>query len=171
MGGAICSLLLQEKLAVGFLQCPPSSLGDWEQTSLDAVELLSRADYMVGSDSISSHSRPHPRAYGTFPKLLGRLRRKFGIMSLEAMIQRFTENPAKRFQLSCRGLIKTGYVADIVIFDSEHIIDTATYEDPEQFPIGIPYVLVNGEVAVDSEKITGSLSGHALRRSVTNSNH
>lgn len=171
VGEAICSLLLEEKLAVGFLQAPPSSLGDWNQTSLDAVELLSRTDYMVGSDSISSHSRPHPRAYGTFPKLLGRLRRKFGIMSLEDMIHRFTANPAKRFQLSGRGMIKPGYAADIVIFDSEQIIDTATYEDPDQFPIGIPYVIVNGQMAVDSEKITGSLSGHALRRSPSNSTH
>ena len=92
-------------------------------------------------------------------------------MSLEDMIHRFTANPAKRFQLSGRGMIKPGYAADIVLFDSEQIIDTATYEDPDQFPIGIPYVIVNGQMAVDSEKITGSLSGHALRRSPSNSTH
>jgi N-acyl-D-aspartate/D-glutamate deacylase len=161
----ICDLLLEEKLTVGFLQAPPADLAGWEQVSRDAVDLMSRDDYMVGSDSISAHSRPHPRAYGTFPRLLGRLRRKHPVMSVEAMVQRMADNPARRFGLKDRGRIAEGYAADVVVFDADRIIDTATYDDPAQYPVGIPYVLVNGTIAVDSEQCTGSMTGQALRRS------
>ncbi|MDA1347933.1 MAG: amidohydrolase family protein [Chloroflexi bacterium] len=164
-GELICSLLLEEELTVGFLQAPPADLAGWDQTYRDAVDLLSRPDYMVGSDSISAHSRPHPRAYGTFPRLLGRLRRKHPVVSLEEMVQRMSDNPARRFGLRGRGRIEEGYAADIVNFDADRVIDTATYDDPAQYPVGIPYVLVNGQIAVDGEACTGSLSAQALRRS------
>ena len=164
-GDLICALLVEERLTVGFLQAPPADLAGWEQSARDAVELMSRDDYMVGSDSISAHSRPHPRAYGTFPRLLGRLRRKHPIMSVEAMVQRMADNPARRFGLKDRGRIDQGYAADVVVFDAERVIDTATYDDPAQYPVGIPYVLVNGVIAVDTERCTGSMSGQALRRS------
>ena len=164
-GELVCSLLLEEELTVGFMHAPPTELASWDQTSRDAVDLLSRPDYMVGSDSISGHSRPHPRAYGTFPRLLGRLRRKHPVMSLEDMVQRMADNPARRFGLKGRGRIENGYAADMVVFDADRVIDTATYDDPAQYPAGIPYVLVNGRIAVDDERCTGSLSGQALRRS------
>jgi N-acyl-D-amino-acid deacylase len=163
-GELICALLLEEKLTVGFLQAPPADLAVWEQTSRDTIELLSRPDYMVGSDSISGHSRPHPRAYGTFPRILGRLLRKHPVMSLEQMVQRMADNPARRFGLKDRGRISQGFAADIVVFDADRIIDTATYDDPAQYPAGIPYVLVNGTIAVDAERCTGSMTGQALRR-------
>jgi N-acyl-D-aspartate/D-glutamate deacylase len=130
--------------------------------SQDSLELLSRPDYMVGSDAIPVGGHPHPRAYGTFPRFLGRLRRKFGVLTLEQMVQRMTENPAQRFGLTRRGRIAEGYFADVVAFDAQRIIDTATYDDPHQFPVGIPYVLVNGEVAVDHERCTGVLAGQAV---------
>ncbi len=164
-GEMICDLLLEEKLTVGFLQAPPADLAGWEQVSRDAVDLLSRDDYMVGSDSISAHSRPHPRAYGTFPRLLGRLQRKHPVVSVEAMVQRMADNPARRFGLKDRGRIAQGYAADVVVFEADRVIDTATYDDPAQYPVGIPYVLVNGTIAVDSERCTGSMTGQALRRS------
>ena len=107
-------------------------------------------------------SLPQPRAYGTFPRLLGRLRRQIGVLSLEQMVQRMTDRPARRFGLQKRGRIQKGYHADLVVFDPEHIIDTATYDDPKQFPIGIPFVLVNGQVAVDSERCTGVMAGQAV---------
>jgi N-acyl-D-amino-acid deacylase len=162
-GETICSIMLEEELTVGFLIAPPSDLGGWEQVSRDAVELLSRPDYMVGSDSISAHSRPHPRAYGTFPRLLGRLRRNHPVMSVEAMVQRMADNPARRFGLAGRGRIQEGYHADIVVFDEHRILDTATYDDPMSYPVGIPFVLVNGQIAVDHERCTGTLSGQGLR--------
>ena len=83
-------------------------------------------------------------------------------MSLEEMVQRMTQNAAQRFGLTARGVIKRGNFADIITFDSEHIIDTATYDDPKQYPIGIPYVLVNGQVAIDQERCTGVMAGHAV---------
>ena len=83
-------------------------------------------------------------------------------MSLEQMVQRMTDNAARRFGLKDRGLVANGYFADLVVFDPARIIDTATYDDPRQFPVGIPHVLVNGQVAVDHEQCTGVLAGQAV---------
>ena len=105
---------------------------------------------------------PHPRTHGAFPRFLGRLRRKFGGISLEGMVHRMTDRPARRFGLTKRGRIEKGYFADVTVFDAERVIDTATYDDPKQFPVGIPYVLVNGQVAVDQERCTGILAGQAV---------
>ena len=78
------------------------------------------------------------------------------------MVQRMTDNAARRFGLTRRGRIEKGWFGDIVVFDAEHIIDNATYDDPLQFPTGIPYVLVNGQVAVDRERCTGVMAGQAV---------
>ena len=153
MGEALCDLLLDEDLQVGYRGAPPHSVARWRQVSRDCLELLSRPDYMVGSDAIPLGSLPHPRAYGTFPRFLGRLRRQFGLLSLEQMVQRMTDNAARRFGLTGRGRIQRGYYADVVVLDAEHINDNATYDDPRQFPSGIPFVLVNGQVAVDRERL------------------
>ena len=161
-GEALCNLLLDENLQVGFWGTPPSSVALWRQVSRDCLEFLSRPDYMVGSDSIHIGSMPHPRAYGCFPRFLGRLRRQFGILTLEQMIQRMTDNPARRFGLKDRGRVQKGYFADITIFDADQIIDNATYDDPKQFPTGIPFVLVNGQVAVDHSRCTGVTAGQAI---------
>jgi|TARA_B100000315_G_C14083822_1_gene366090 N-acyl-D-amino-acid deacylase len=83
-------------------------------------------------------------------------------MGMEAMVQRLTDNAARRFGLTNRGRITTGYFADITVFDAERIIDTATYDNPRQYAAGIPYVLVNGKVAVDHERCTGVLAGQAI---------
>ena len=155
-------MLIEENLQVGFWLTPPTNIAAWRQVSRDCMDFLSRPDYMIGSDSIPLGSTPHPRAYGTFPRFVGRLRRQFNVMSLEQVIQRASDNPAQRFGISKRGRIQEGYYADIVIFDDQRIIDTATYDDPKQFPVGIPYVLVNGSVSVDQERCTGIFSGYAV---------
>ena len=163
MGNLICDILVEQDLQVGFWQIPPQSISTWRQISKDAMKFLSRPDYMIGSDSIRLGNVPHPRAYGTFPRFIGRLRRQFNqIISLEQMIQRICNNPAKTFNLTGRGSIKEDYFADIVIFDEEKIIDTATYDDSMQFPVGIPHVIVNGKFAVKNEKCTGIFAGHAI---------
>ena len=161
-GEVTIDLLLENDLEVGFWGVPPGDINDWRQVSRDAVELLSRTDYMVGSDSIHVGGHPHPRAWGTFPRFLGRLRRQFPIMSLESMVQRMTDNAARRFGLTGRGRLEQGYFADVVVFDADRIIDTATYDDPRQYPIGIPFVIVNGQVAVDQERCTGVMAGQAI---------
>jgi N-acyl-D-aspartate/D-glutamate deacylase len=117
---------------------------------------------MVCSDITPAGSFPHPRCYGAFPRFLGRLRRAFGTLSLEQMVQRMTDAPARRFGLRRRGRIERGCNADLVVFDAERINDNATYDDPRQFPTGIPFVIVNGGVAVDHERCTGLLGGQAI---------
>jgi N-acyl-D-amino-acid deacylase len=162
MGETLCALLLEERLSVGYLAAPPKSTAVWRQLSRDYMELLARPDYMVCSDITPAGSFPHPRCYGAFPRFLGRLRRDFGTLSLEQMVQRMTDAPARRFGLGRRGRIEKGYFADLVVFDAERINDNATYDDPRQFPTGIPFVIVNGGVAVDHERCTGLLAGQAV---------
>ncbi len=162
MGEALCDLLLEEDLKVGYLTAPPKSVALWRQTSHDCMALLSRDDYMACSDITPLGSLPHPRCFGAFPRMLGRLRREFGGISLEQVVHRMTQRPAERFRLTGRGLVRDGYCADFVVFDANRINDTATYDDPRRHPTGIPYVLVNGEVAVDRERCTGVWAGQAV---------
>ena len=161
VGMALCNLLLETKCQIGYWAMPPDEK-TWDQINLDIVKLLSRKDYMVGSDSIPLGSYPHPRAYGTFPRIIGRFQRKYNYMQLSETIQRITENPAKRFKLNKRGAIKEGYFADIVIFDSDTVIDNATYENPKQYPSGIHYVIVNGKIAIEKGELKSSNSGKAI---------
>lgn len=162
LGETLIDLLIEEEGQICYRGAPPDSVRVWDQISRDAMDFLARDDYMVGSDAIPIGSMPHPRAYGCFPRFLGRLRKKHPVISLEQTVQRMTDNAARRFGLTDRGLVKEGYFADIVVFDAEHIIDNATYDDPVQFPTGIPFVLVNGSVAVDSEHCTGVMAGQAV---------
>ena len=134
----------------------------WHQVSRDCMALLARPDYMVCSDITPAGRFPHPRSYGAFPRFLGRLRRELGGLSLEAMVHRMTDRPARRFGLTRRGRIERGWFADLVVFDPDRVIDTATYDDPCRFPAGIPFVVVNGQVAVDRERLTGVLAGQAV---------
>ena len=85
-----------------------------------------------------------------------------GLSALEQVIQRVTQNPATRFGLKDRGTLEVGKFADIVVFNDETISDQATFEDPAVYPVGINYVLVNGDVAVDHERCTGVLAGRAI---------
>ena len=135
---------------------------DRSQLNEDAITLLKRDDYMVGSDAIPMGKYCHPRAYGCFPRFLGRLRRSFWADGLEEMVQRMTQNPAERFGLTGRGVIKKGNFADVVIFDADNINDLATYDDPIQYPVGIEHVLVNGELVVENNKVTGITPGRAI---------
>ena len=162
LGATLCDLLADEDLKVGFWGSPPESVALWRQISRDSLDLLARPDYMVCSDITPAGSWPHPRCYGAFPRFLGRLRRGFGVLNLEQMVHRMTDRPSRRFGLVRRGLIKREYYADIVAFDPERVIDTATYDDPRQYPLGIPYVLVNGQVAVDGGRCTGVMAGQAV---------
>ena len=162
MGVTLCDLLLEEDLKVGYVGIPPASAELRHQISTDSLELLSRHDYMVCSDITPLGGLPHPRCFGAFPRFLGRLRREFGTLSLEQMVHRMTERPARRFGLPKRGLIEKGYYADVVVFDADRINDSSTYDDPRRYPAGVHFVLVNGQVAVDDEECTGVLAGQAV---------
>jgi len=111
--------------------------------------------------------KPHPRAYGTFPRVLGRYVRERKILTLEEAIRKMTSLPAGKLGLQDRGLIREGFWADIVIFDPREISDKSSYQDPHQYPVGIPYVLVNGQVVVEEGKHTGALPGKVVRNPLT----
>jgi N-acyl-D-amino-acid deacylase len=120
---------------------------------------------MIGSDGIPSPTgKPHPRLYGTFARVLGRYAREEGVLTLENAVRKMTGLPARRFKLEKRGELRDGWFADLVVFDAQRITDRATYEDPRQYPDGIDYVIVNGEVAAESGRQTASRAGRVLRR-------
>ncbi len=121
----------------------------------------------VGSDAGSgsvetARGKTHPRGYGTFPRIIARYVREAKILTLENAIRRMTSLPAGKLRLTARGLLRAGNFADIVIFDYEKIEDTATWDNPHQYPKGIPYVLVNGQVVVDKGEHTGATPGRAI---------
>ena len=161
-GETLCDVLLEQRLRLGHVTAPPENEAVQDRIARDCMELLARQDYMVCSDITPAGGCTHPRCYGTFPRLLGRYRRSYGTLPLEGMVHRMTDRPAQRFGLTRRGRIETGYFADIAVFDEARVNDTATYAEPRRFPVGIPYVIVNGEVAVDEERCTGVYAGQAV---------
>ena len=108
---------------------------------------------------------PHPRFYGTFPRVLTRYVREQNVLSLELAIHKMTGATARALKLKDRGVLKEGYSADIVIFDPADFADRATYADPHQFPSGVrTTVIVNGTIVVENAKHTGALPGMVLKR-------
>ncbi|MEK7241438.1 MAG: amidohydrolase family protein, partial [Planctomycetota bacterium] len=125
----------------------------------------------IGSDSSLraregplSEGKPHPRAYGTFSRILGRYAREKGVLSMEGAVHKMTGLPARKLGLKERGLLKEGYFADITIFDPGKITDRATYQEPHEYSAGIEYVFVNGRLTVDKGQHTGALGGLVLKR-------
>jgi N-acyl-D-amino-acid deacylase len=114
-------------------------------------------------DGILGQEHPHPRAYGTFPRILRKYVREEHKLTLEDAIRKFTALPAQRMRLTDRGILKAGMFADIVIFDPATIRDVATFEKPNQLSEGMNYVLVNGVTVIDQSKMTGTLPGKVLR--------
>ncbi len=138
----------------------------------DDVQYVMRGRYhTVGTDAWSSsregvlsRGRPHPRFFGTYPRILGRYVREKGLLRLEDAIRRMTSFPATIAGLNDRGILKEGFFADLVIFDKETMTDRATFEDPKQIPVGIKMVLVNGQIVVEEGRLTGNLPGQVLLR-------
>jgi N-acyl-D-amino-acid deacylase len=116
-------------------------------------------------DGILGQEHPHPRAYGTFPRILRKYVREEKKLTLEDAIRKFSSLPAQRMRLTDRGLVKQGMWADVVVFDPTTIRDLATFENPNQLSQGMEYVLVNGVPVIDQGKMTGSLPGRVLRGS------
>ena len=117
----------------------------------------------IANDGPSRSMNPHPRWYGTFPRVLGRYVREKQVLTLEEAIKKMTSMNAEKIGLKARGLLKEGYWADLTLFDPSTVADRATYEQPHQYPVGIPYVIVNGEVVLDNDKHSGRLPGQVLR--------
>ncbi|MGI9543309.1 MAG: N-acyl-D-amino-acid deacylase family protein [Cyclobacteriaceae bacterium] len=137
----------------------------------DVERIMKHPQTMIASDGrlvAPGMGHPHPRWYGTFPRVLGHYVREREVLPLKEAIHKMSGLPAKRLGLMDRSIIKEGNYADIVIFDPEKVIDKATFEQPHQYPVGIEYVLVNGSFAVDEASFTDNLAGYVLRKSTTN---
>jgi N-acyl-D-amino-acid deacylase len=139
-------------------------------TEEDMNLALSQPWCSIGSDGSAlategplRRGNPHPRSFGTFPRVLGVYARERGLLKMEDAVRKMTSLNAAKIGLRDRGTLRAGAFADITIFDPQKVIDRATYEDPFQYPEGIRYVVVNGQVVLDDTKHTGARPGRALR--------
>jgi N-acyl-D-amino-acid deacylase len=134
----------------------------------DVQRIMQEPFTMIASDSgvrQNDESVPHPRGYGNNARVLGHYVRELKLVSLEDAIRKMTSLPAQTFGFRERGLIREGFAADLVIFDEKTIIDRATYDQPHQFPVGISYVVVNGNLVLSGNEMTPARPGMALRGS------
>ena len=130
----------------------------------DLQRVLRFPDAMIGSDGLPHDEVPHPRLWGTFPRVLGHYCRDLGLFTLEEAVRRMTSVPAKVFGLKDRGVIREGAIADLVIFDPRTIIDSATFENSRVSAEGIHTVIVGGEIVWQDGKPTGRRPGQVLER-------
>ena len=130
----------------------------------DLERILAHPRSMVGSDGLPGMAHPHPRLWGTFPRVLGRYVRETGLLGLEQAVHKMTGLPAETYKLADRGLVKPGCFADLTVFDPATVVDRATYEDPEQPADGIRWVFVNGMPVWSAGASTGERPGRFLAR-------
>jgi N-acyl-D-amino-acid deacylase len=135
----------------------------------DLRRALTHPAVMIGSDGSAlapygelAVGKPHPRSYGTFPRVLGEYAREQRVLSLPQAIHKMTQLPARRLGLKDRGVVTVGARADLVVFDARKVADRATYQEPHQYPSGIEHVLVNGRFVIKDGQHTGSLPGRLL---------
>ncbi len=152
----LCDLLLEEDLRVN--QVTP---GPWTESLRDFIR---HPVGMIGTDSTFVGEKPSPRTYGSFPRVLGQFVREEALMSLPEAVRSMTSAAAARLGLADRGLVRDGYVADLVVFDPERVRSNATYDEPRRFPDGMEWVIVDGEVVVERGLHTGARCGRVLRR-------
>ena len=152
---ALLDLVYEEENSVGMV--------DYYGNEENVIRLLTRPEQNVCTDGILSDT-PHPRVYGSFPRVLGHYVRELKYLSLEEAVAKMTSRPAEVFGLSKRGTLKVGNYADIVVFNSETIIDRATFTDAVQFPEGIEYVMINGKVVLGKGQANKVAAGKVLRK-------
>jgi N-acyl-D-amino-acid deacylase len=152
---AACDLLAEEELAVGMI-----AFGLDER---DIRTILRHPFISVITDGLLSGGKPHPRAYATSARVLGRYAREQAVISLEDAVRKLTSLPASKARLRRKGLLVVGFDADIVVFDPAIILDTNSYEDPMRHPVGIEHVVVNGTLVVRNGVHTGARPGRTVR--------
>jgi N-acyl-D-amino-acid deacylase len=159
---ALCDLLIKDKAF--------TEVAVFGMDEPDVVLALKQPWMSVDNDSqgtspegLLAGEHPHPRAYGTFPRILRKYVREEHALTLPDAIRKFTALPAQKLRLTDRGVLKQGMWADVVVFDPEKITDKATFEDPNQLSVGMDYVLVNGVAVIKSGEMTGKLPGKVLR--------
>ena len=153
----VVRLLIENDYAVGMVH----HLMDEED-----VKTLMTAPWLApGTDGLMG-GKPHPRTYGTYPRILGHYVRDLGLMPLEEAIRKSTSLPAQMIGLKDRGVIRPGAYRGPGVVRPERIAETATYDEPRQFPLGIPYVFVNGQPAVWQDEQTDIRAGRTVRREI-----
>jgi N-acyl-D-amino-acid deacylase len=160
---ALMDLLVEQKCTVGMVS--------FTQSIDNVAKVIAHPSLMIGSDSIplfegdgDRPGKPHPRTYGTFPRVLGEYARDRRLISMETAVHKMTGMPAARLRLKDRGIVREGFAADLTVFDPATVKDESTYAEPHRYPSGIPYVIVNGTVAVDGGRMQGPGAGRILRR-------
>jgi len=158
-------LLIEEKNRVGMVT--------FMMKEENLKKILAHPLVGVGTDGSAiapygplGRGKPHPRHYGTFPRVLGKYLREEKIVPIPEMLKKITSLPAEKFGFEKRGALQNSYFADIVVFDKDKVIDKATWVDPHQYPVGIEYVIVNGQIVIERGKHTGNLPGKVLRKQV-----
>jgi N-acyl-D-aspartate/D-glutamate deacylase len=158
---AMMDLVLSERATVAMVS--------FSQSEENVANATAYAHSMIGSDSLSLHAgpgphrgMPHPRSYGTFPRVLGRFVRERRLFSWETAVQKMTGMPATKLRLKDRGLLRPGYAADLALFDPATVQDEATFPAPHRHPTGMPYVIVNGRVVVDGPRFNAEPAGRVL---------
>jgi N-acyl-D-amino-acid deacylase len=151
---ALMDLIIEEKNT--------ASMASFTMSEEDVKRIMSNPLGMVCTDGLLL-GKPHPRAYGAFPRVLSHYTRDQKILRIEEAIRRMTGYPARVFNLGKRGYILPDYIADLVIFDPKIIKDTSTFEDPRQFPEGIKHVIVSGELSVKNGKFTEIKNGKIIK--------
>lgn len=121
-------------------------------------------DLAYSTEGPLRRGHPHPRSFGTFPRILGVYVRQQGVLRLEDAVRKMTSQNAVKLGLHDRGLLRPGFHADVTLFNPDQVIDRATYTEPFQYSEGIEYVIVNGQIVLDAGRHTGAKPGRALRR-------
>ncbi|MCA0242783.1 MAG: D-aminoacylase [Proteobacteria bacterium] len=130
----------------------------------DVDRILAHPLAMIGSDGLPHDAVPHPRLWGSFPRVLGHYVRERRVLALEAAVHKMTGLTARRFGLAARGELRPGWAADVTVFDAARVIDGASFDEPTTLPQGIRQVLVNGQLALDGGRWTDARAGQVLRR-------
>ena len=152
------------------IQDPSTGVAVFAMSQPDVTLALQQPWVAIDNDSegtspegMLGQAHPHPRAYGTFPRILAKYVREEKVLTLEDAIRKFSALPAQRMRLTDRGVLKAGMWADVVIFDPATVRDRATFDNPNQLSEGMEYVLVNGAPVIERGKMTGELPGKVLR--------
>lgn len=155
---ALVTVLLAEELRASMIV--------HQMSEEDVITALRNPQTMIGSDGLppGTGGKPHPRMYGTFPRILGRFSRDLGVINLEEAIRKMTSLPSTTFGLESRGFIESGKKADLVAFNADKVQDVASFNDPMRTPLGLPWVMVNGSIAVQNGEYQGSRLGRRLTR-------
>jgi N-acyl-D-amino-acid deacylase len=130
----------------------------------DVTRIICSSEAMIGSDGLPEDLHPHPRLWGTFPRVLGQYVRERGVLTLESAIHRMTGRSARHFGLRDRGQLAAGKYADVCVFDAALVRDAATFEQPTRPAVGIRHVFVNGKIALANGVPTATRAGVLLRR-------